>query len=153
MKQIILPLLSVLLLATSCNNNKTTATHKEPKSMVDSLYDDVMNGHDVGMGKMAKLTKLQKQVKNQIDSIAKLPVKAQQATAPYKAKLDSLLKDLDYADFAMNKWMEEFSLDSAKNDVQQRIKYLSDEKDKVTKVKSAILNSLEKADSLFKSKL
>jgi hypothetical protein len=153
MKQIILPLLSVLLLVTSCNNNKTTATHKESKTMVDSLYDDVMDGHDVGMGKMARLNHMQQQTKHLLDSITKLPVKAQQAATPYKAKLDSLLKDLDYADFAMNKWMEEFSLDSAKNNVQQRIKYLSDEKDKVGKVKSAILNSLEKADSLFKSKL
>ena len=48
--------------------------------------------------------------------------------------------------------MEEFNMDSAVNDAKQRIDYLGSEKLKVTKVKEAILNSLQKADSLIKDK-
>jgi hypothetical protein len=53
----------------------------------------------------------------------------------------------------MNKWMDEFNMDSAVNNMEQRIKYLTDEKMKVGKVKESILGSLHKADSLLKSKL
>lgn len=45
------------------------------------------------------------------------------------------------------------NMDSALNNAEQRIKYLTDEKLKVGKVKEAILGSLQKADSLLKEKL
>ena len=48
------------------------------------------------------------------------------------------------------KWMEEFNMDSASNDLGKRIQYLTDEKDKVGKVRSLILESVGKADSLLK---
>ena len=68
-------------------------------------------------------------------------------------KLDSLKSDLSYAEFAMNKWMDEFNVDSAIDDAKERIKYLEEERLKVTKVKEAILSSLQKADSLLKVKI
>ena len=49
--------------------------------------------------------------------------------------------------------MSEFNMDSAVNNMQERIKYLADEKWKVGKVKEAILGSLAKADSVLRSKL
>jgi hypothetical protein len=154
MKKIV-PLLFATILFLACNNDKKEGGHNHhtkdaPKTQEDSLMADVMDGHDVGMAKYGKLEAMEKKVKTAIDSISKLPAKAQQAAAPYKAQLDSVGKDLSYAIFAMDKWMEEFEMDSAKADMQQRIKYLSDEKLKVGKVKEAILNSLEKATSLFK---
>ena len=152
---------SITVFVISCNNNNATKKdgdghdhHKKgiPKTQEDSLMADVMDGHDVGMAKYGKLGAMEKQVKAALDSLQKLPSKAQQAAAPYKAKLDSLGKDISYAIFAMDKWMEEFDMDSAKADLSQRIKYLTDEKMKVGKVKEAILTSLQKADSVFRSK-
>ena len=155
MKKIIIPL-AVLFTIAACNNNNSEGTlsddFKKPKTQTDSLMADVMDGHDVGMGKMSKISKMQNEITRVLDSIAKLPAKAQQAIAPYKAKLDSLKADLAYAEMAMDKWMTEFNMDSAVNNVQERIKYLTDEKVKVGKVKEAILSSLQKADSLLKSK-
>ena len=87
-----------------------------------------------------------------LDSIAKLPAKAQTAAAALKAKLESLINDLNYADFAMDKWMVEFNMDSAKDNIEQRMKYLAEEKLKVTKVKEAVLGGLAKADSLLRAK-
>jgi len=52
----------------------------------------------------------------------------------------------------MENWMDEFNMDSAVNNVEQRIKYLSEEKLKVSNVKENILTSLQKADSLIKQK-
>jgi hypothetical protein len=151
--------LGLLLIAvisfTACNNNSEKEGHaghgKEvPKNQEDSLMADVMDGHDAGMAKYGKMQNMEKKVKATLDSIAQLPAKAQQELAPYKARLDSTAAKLSYALFAMDKWMEEFNMDSAKDNTEARIKYLLDEKMKVGKVKEAILNSLQLADSLFK---
>ena len=154
MKKIIIPLAFLFTIAACNNNSEGTLSDdsKKPKTQTDSLMADVMDGHDVGMGKMSKISKMQNEITRVLDSIAKLPAKAKKAVAPYKAKLDSLKADLAYAEMAMDKWMTEFNMDSAVNNVQERIKYLTDEKVKVGKVKEAILNSLQKADSLLKSK-
>jgi hypothetical protein len=148
--------LLITISMVACNDaaNEHTGHGKdtEPKTAADSLMNDVMDGHNVGMAKMGKLTRAEQTTRRLLDSLAKLPAKARQAAAPLKAKLDSLQKDLSYAEFAMTKWMEEFNMDSAVNDAKQRIDYLGSEKLKVTKVKEAILNSLQKADSLIKDK-
>lgn len=159
MKKILLSSIALLLiLFTACNNSdrKQTGdnTHKtdEPKTQADSLMAAVMDGHDVGMAKYGKLNAMQKKVQEVLDSIAKLPARGQQAAAPYKAKLDAAAKDLTNALTAMDKWMEEFNMDSAVNNMEQRIKYLTEEKWKVGNVKTAILTSLQKADSILKAR-
>ena len=155
MKKVLLPFIALILL-TACNNNdkkqEDDSNKEAPKTQADSLMDEVMDGHNVGMAKYSKLTDMEKKVKTVLDSISKLPAKAQIEVKGYKEKLDSLGKDLNYAIVAMDKWMEEFNMDSALNNMEQRIKYLTDEKLKVGKVKEAILGSLQKADSLLKAK-
>ena len=140
----------------SCNNSaekNNGHSKKIPGTKADSLMEDVMDGHNVGMGKMGKIRGAQKEAQRLLDSIAILPAKVQITAAELKSKLQSLINDLNYADFAMDKWMTEFNMDSAKNSMEQRLQYLSDEKLKVGKVKEAILKSLQKADSLLKAKL
>lgn len=150
MKKILLPSLALLFIFfTSCNNAGKKQT--EPKTQADSLMADVMDGHDAGMAKYGKLNAMQKKVQEVLDSIAKLPAKSRQAAAPYKAKLDAAAKDLNKALIAMDKWMGEFNMDSAVNNMEQRIKYLTEEKWKVGNVKAAILTSLQKADSILKA--
>lgn len=154
-KKFIFPLLAFSLL-TACNNagKEDHSKHEgkgAPKSAADSLYDEVIAGHDEVMPKMGKVRGAQAQAKAMLDSIAKLPVKAQDAAADLKKKLETLVNDLNYADYSMDTWMTEFKMDSAVNNVQERIKYLEGEKGKVNKVKESILNGLAKADSLFKA--
>ena len=59
-------------------------------------------------------------------------------------------EDLNYAEYSMNTWMEEFNVDSARDNSEVRRTYLKSEQEKVDKVKNAILESLRVADSLFK---
>lgn len=157
MKKWILPFTFLLTIAyVSCNNDAKHDNHsntdKAPKTIEDSLMKDIDDGHIVGMSKMAKLHKAQQNTRRILDSIAKLPAKAQKNIQVYVSKLNDAIKDLEYADFAMDKWMTEFEMDSAKENIEQRIKYLTDEKMKVGKMKEAILTSLQKADSLLKEK-
>jgi hypothetical protein len=150
MKKYIVIVLTALFF-TACNSNEEK-TPADANAKADSLRDQVMDGHDIGMAKTPKLSKAQQEVDRLLDSIGKLPAKSQQLAAGFKARLDSLKKDLEYADMAMNKWMKEFNYDSAKNDAEKRVEYFMEEKIKVDKVKDAILNSLAKADSVLRSK-
>jgi len=139
---------------TACNNTdkKTNDGNKDSRTLADSLEHEVMDGHNVGMAKYGKLTAMQNEAQRLLDSIAKLPAKAREAMTPLKAKLDRLLEDLRSAKSGMDKWMEEYNMDSAVNNIEQRIKYLTSEKIKVSKVKESILNSLQKADSVLRAK-
>jgi hypothetical protein len=116
----------------------------------DSLQKEVLAGHDVAMPKSMKIPKLQKQIKQTIDSISKLPAKELWANNFYLIDLENVSKVLSEADSLMQKWMNEFNLDSFSNNAEQRIKYLSNEKIKIDKVKNAVLSGLQKADSLLK---
>jgi hypothetical protein len=159
-KKIIFPLVAISML-TACNNagkedhsqHETIDGKAVVQAPVDSLFDEVMAGHDEVMPKMGKVRGAQARAKAMLDSIAKLPAKAQDAAIDLKKKLETLVNELNYADFAMDKWMTEFNMDSAVNNVQERLKYLESEKGKVTKVKEAVLGGLAKADSLLKAKL
>ena len=135
------------------NNDHSGHNKTELKTPEDSLYHDVMEGHDAVMPKMGKVRAAQKEAQRLLDSISTLPAKAQKEAGELKTKLETLVNDLNYSDFAMDKWMSEFNMDSAKNNMEQRLKYLTDEKMKVGKVKEAVLNGLAKADSIFKAKI
>ncbi len=159
MKKFFTPVIGFLFIAiTACNNSDKKNTRDSsnktgiPATMADSLMEDVMAGHDAGMGKMGKLNAMQKEVQKVLDSIAKLPAKTKTAMESYKAKMEELLQDLRSAKLGMEKWMDEFNMDSAENNLEQRIKYLSGEKLKIFSVKESMLNSLHKADSLLKIK-
>lgn len=154
MKVVIALFISSFTIAVlACNNSKNEhGRNKEAMTKADSLMHEVEDGHNIGMAKMGRLTRAEQTTRRLLDSIEKLPAKAKQAAQPLRTKLDSLQKDLSYAEFAMNKWMNEFNMDSAINDAEERIKYLQSEKLKVSKVKEAILSSLQKADSVLKEK-
>jgi hypothetical protein len=118
----------------------------ELKTKEDSLFHDVMQGHDVGMARIGQVRKYIDQTQKAIDSINKLS-KPDEA---YKQTLTELHNDLKTADSGMMAWMEAFKVDSGDNDRDLRIQYLESEKLKVEKVKEAILGSISRADSLFK---
>lgn len=155
MKKILTPVIGLLVMSfVACNNeSKKQPPEAAPKTAADSIMHDVMDGHDVAMSKMGKLSVMEKEVQRIIDSIAKLPSKAKTALAPYKKKLDASLEELKSAKSGMEKWMDDFNMDSAITNTEERIKYLSDEKLKVSFVKENILSGLAKADSLIKEKI
>jgi DNA repair ATPase RecN len=146
----------------SCNNkpgnSEQSSKNQTRESVADSLEKEVIDGHDVAMPKSMKIPNLKKEAQRLIDSIGKLPAKAQVAAAPYKVRLENLLKNLDTAYNSMENWMEEFgkkmqefNADSEKNDLEQKIKFLSEQKLKIGEVKETVLSSIAKADSLLKA--
>lgn len=112
----------------------------------DSLFNDVMQGHDIGMAKMGKLSRSIVATKARLDSLSSSGSNPSKA---YKDSLTLLLENLQQADAGMYLWMEEFKRDSAKDNPTLRIQYLESEKVKVEKVRDRILESLRRGDSIL----
>ena len=117
------------------------------KTREDSLYNEVMEGHDIGMARIGKLRRQINAVQTKLDSVQVLKGNAADRL---KDSLTLILQDLKSADAGMNLWMDEFQPDSARGDESRRINYLENEKLKVEKVRDQILNSLQRADSILK---
>lgn len=146
-----LAVISMTVLA--CNNAQDNAAERkdgysnEPKTEIDSLYHQVMEGHDVGMAKMGALKKYNGLAQSKIDSVQKLSADKQDKS--YLQEVMTLQQQLINAEKGMNEWMEGFNLDSASGPTASA-GYLKSELQKVTIVRDNILGSLGKADSLLK---
>lgn len=157
MKKMILYFLSTSILI-SCNNNKHNDHNhadKAPKTQADSLFQDIDKSHIVGMSKMAKLHKAQQNVRKALDSIASKGANKQQTLSAYVSELNAMIVELENADSEMQKWMPEFyrNTDTLSENKNERIKYLTTEKIKASKISEDIVNGIQKADSLLKIKL
>lgn len=74
MKKVLL-IVAIIFALQSCNSEEAKQPDNETenkKTQSDILFDDVMAGHDVAMAKMNKISRLQRETKAAIDSIAKL---------------------------------------------------------------------------------
>lgn len=151
MLRLMIAFVSLGLFMAACNNGET-ADHKggapEPKTKEDSLFHDVMQGHDAGMAKTGKLRGNIKETERQLDSLAKVP--AQKVNTAYKQSLTDLQAALNKANTEMNNWMMAFKVDTLNDNKELRIKYLEEEKAKVTVVKDLIFSALNQADSVLR---
>ena len=145
-------LMTLFLLA--CGNENAHEEHQRKdgytkvlKTRQDSLYNEVMQGHDVGMAKMGKISRLINAVRSTLDSLA--AGQKQKVSASHHAALEKVLIDLRQAETGMYKWMEEFKLDSASGDSEKRETYLLSERSRVNKVRDDILFTIATADSLL----
>ncbi len=151
MKKIIIALSLISFSVIACNNNETkteSASAEKTLSKEDSLYNAVVEGHDVGMKKMHMLAARQKQVQQALDSLAK-STKAK-LNGVYQQQLESAKEELAQAETSMNLWMDAFLPDTLNNEKEKRVQYLQAEKAKVDKVNELLNSSIQKADSLIK---
>jgi len=142
-----------LLAACGGSEHKGHADRQAPKTSLDSLYDSIWDAHDAVMPKMSKIRGAQRRAGQLLDSINLALNKRSSMETPqeksWKVALQELIDQLNYADYAMDRWMTEFNIDSAQQKGEARRPYLESEKVKVDKVKDGILRSLSRADSLF----
>jgi len=122
------------------------------RSVADSMYNELLKEHNAGMAGWMRIEEKQKQIRAMLDSIGTLPSKGQSALAAYKTSLEKATTDLGTAYEEMDTWMKEMNLDSAENNTELRIQYLTGEKQRGVRITELINNSLQKADSLLKAK-
>lgn len=141
------------ILVSGCNSSEEPKTgNRIERTEADSMFDVVNAGHIIGMGKMDDLDAAKQKAKTLIDSIAKLPAKAKEASAPYVARLNDVVSDITSSEGKMQKWMKEFDLKKATEESKERLEYLKNEKIKVDDMKESILSSLSKADSVLRAR-
>ena len=140
--------LSLFILSCGESGSERKDGYSEtPKSLGDSLFHSVMEGHDEAMAKMGKLKSYQEQISKKIDLFGK------EASREAKLFVDSLRRtnaDLRAAEEKMNRWMDKFSVDSAQSESGNRVKYLRVQDDQVEAIKQKILKALDKADSVLR---
>lgn len=91
---------------------------------VQKLYDEVMEIHDEVMPEMGTIHKLKKGLKKKLsDDTGSINVE----------DLQNNIQALDYADDQMMDWMHQFKMPKKESD-DNLIKYLEDQKVKITKV-------------------
>lgn len=151
MKRIVIVPLAVAIFFTACKSSDKKSGG-DLKTTADSLRQQVINIHNEGMRDYMKIEKKQGVVKSMLDSIAALPEKAKAAAEPLKAKLNEAMDALTKAYDDMYNWMPTLNLDSAKNDLQKGIDYYIKEKLNAENINQALLNSLQKADSVLKAR-
>lgn len=145
----VLTLIVLLAVLTSCNNSATPVEHTKennasiPRTLSDTLYREVMKGHDVGMAKIGELMRYQQLLRQKADSIGQ--TKTGDAR---KSVLDSVLEDLTQAEALMNQWMQEFEPDHAGSTEEEKISFYLSEKEKIDTVNARILRSIEKAKGI-----
>ncbi|MBI5858115.1 MAG: hypothetical protein HZB42_10770 [Sphingobacteriales bacterium] len=152
MKRVVMIYCAVLLLAFSaCKSGKPKKDKPAEKTEAQVILDEIDEIHIQGMSKMAKLTGLRQQVTKILDSV-KAGTKA--IAVFFNQKLDSSLQSLTNAEVTMDKWMNDFyrNIDTLSENATERVKYLTAEKLKATNLRDAILNSIQKADSVLKAK-
>jgi hypothetical protein len=140
-----------VFLFISCNNSNTS-TDKTAESAPDSLMHEVLKQHDIGMAKMNKISEIKTRIQHDLDSISKLSTALQNKSVQYRMQLDSMFNRLTFADSGMETWMNEFNMDSLKDNKEEQVKYLESEKAKISKVNEVMIGSLQMADSLLKNK-
>jgi len=112
-------------------------------SPVDSLFHEVMDGHDAGMAKVGRLRKYSQQLAHQIDSITKSSNSSSNIT-----ELQRVKDSLDRAHAAMFEWMDGFKADTLTASTDRRMQYLQAQKTSVLLVRDRIMNSIRLYDSL-----
>lgn len=139
------------ILTTACKDNQTDARKDgfSDKALTkeDSLYKEVMEGHDEGMAKIGRVRKYLQQTQLALDSMNGIPAEKQDRL--YYQSLVDVQSALNYADHGMDTWMTAFNIDSAKENEALRIQYLQSELEKVNIVRKQIVDGLQQADSLF----
>ncbi len=149
----VLGVMLMTAILASCNSDGRNKHSSEGlKANADSLYKELIKEHNEGMNGWMKIEGRQKQIKNILDSIATLPSKAGSLSEAYKARLLVASEELANAYTEMDVWMSKMNLDSAENNLDLRIKYLSEEKIRASAITALVNNSLQKADSVLKAK-
>jgi len=152
MKFVVQFLFVLLLISCNSSNTSTPSNNKTVESTSDSLMHEILKQHDIGMAKMNKISSTKNRIQQSLDSVSKLPFNLQNKSVQYRMELDSVFNWLTFTGSHMETWMNEFNMDSLKDDREKQIKYLESEKIKISQVNDEMIRSLHKADSLLQKK-
>lgn len=132
--------LSTLLITFFCLFIFFSTACQRQKSEQEKMYTIVMDIHDNVMPEMSTINRLRKQLKAIDTSLVKTPT--------YPTILTHL-NALEQADEGMMSWMAEFSNPTADTEEATALAYLKVEKEKITKVRDQMMESIAAAKKIL----
>lgn len=145
------PILSLVPVGATALLLSLTACSNTGDEQLQNTEKEVFAIHDEVMPRLDEVMKLRKQLTQRIDSLDKAGTTTQEAAATVqtddeKAQAILLSKHLKEADSLMMDWMSRYNADTLKQlEPEQGLRYLEQEKEKITNVKSKINTSIEEA--------
>lgn len=134
-------------LLIACNNNKKPEQENNAsiaRTLSDSLYHEVMKGHDSAMKDIGPLVRYKELVKKQRDSLTALKTKN-----PDLLKVLAVVSDsLDNAETLMNTWMQEFDPEKTGKTEKEKVVFFTLEKEKVDTIKVRMTRSIQQAKTV-----
>lgn len=152
MTKSVIPAVATLALLVSL-----LACSQSGKETVKDAEDDLFAVHDEIMPKMDDLMRLRKQLRQRVASYDSLKaagsVAATIRTDDEKEQAVRIIRDLTVADSLMMGWMGGYNNDTlAKLSPDAALRYLAQQKDLITDVKSKFNNSLDEARQFLDKK-
>jgi hypothetical protein len=121
----------ILLLLLSCDSKERE---------VEILQSEVIGIHDEVMPKMDDIMKLKKSLNDSI----------QKADSTQKVIIKNHLVSLEEADRAMMNWMRNYNSQMNEMTNDEKLQYLSSEKESITEVRSQMNSSISQAENYLK---
>lgn len=132
-------ILLFVMLVSACSKTQPAAeADTESDNPNQVLYDQVMDVHDEVMPRMDDIMKLKRLLQEQIANTPDMVVERKQ-------QLEKIISNLDSASSAMMNWMHEFNPLPDTVDQELAREYLEEEMEKIRKVKTLMLESIDKA--------
>ena len=132
-------ILLFVMLVSACSKTQPAAeADAESDNPNQVLYDQVMDVHDEVMPRMDDIMKLKRSLQEQIANTPDMGVERKQ-------QLEKIISNLDSASSAMMNWMHEFNPLPDTVDQELAREYLEEEMEKIRKVKTLMLESIDKA--------
>jgi len=129
-------LMTVTILSGCSDNKQEEEEIEEEHEPWRAIEEEVMAIHDEVMPQMSELNNLE----NRLEALAK--------ERPGNDTISTAISNLQDADSLMWAWMYAYDRPEGQ-DTDAIIRYLTDEKEKVTKVKDAMLTSMENARQIL----
>jgi cbb3-type cytochrome oxidase subunit 3 len=145
MKKMIFFFLLSVFAFSACQSGEQAPSEEGLMAEQDQLWDEVMAEHDEVMPKMSEIKRLERELTAMIGEESSLDAEAQE-------KVGQVVQQLSAAGEGMMSWMSQIrQLEPMREEMEheQIIEYLKGEKEKITKVKEDMLQSIEEGTSLL----
>lgn len=150
-----IPFVMVVLFLAACSQNQEQQTEvaapepvtpKEPvkdslQLALEQVYQEVMVIHDRSMEQMPEIRRLSRQLNDSIENTGVNPMEQEETINRYR----NHLKDLTDADQAMRVWMREFNVKEEELSREEKLEYLSREKEKIEGVDRRVNQAIREA--------
>lgn len=134
-------LFSIAIIIGCSSSPSEKESGEDQQAQYDSLFDQVMAVHDEVMPKMEEIHDLKKRIEKELEIVE----------GDSEMVLKTAHKELSEADKGMRDWMRNFRKPADDLSMEEKMNYLRQEKETISKVSEDMLSSIENANNALRS--